>query len=57
MELINQHIDELRKLCDEYNVLRLYVFGSVAKGEHDKTSDIDLLVEFSGVDPLDYFDN
>lgn len=57
MELINQHIDELRKLCDEYHVLKLYVFGSVAKGEYDKTSDIDLLVEFSGVDPLDYFDN
>ena len=29
-----------------YGVRRLGIFGSVARGEHDSESDIDLLVEF-----------
>ena len=57
MDLINQHINELRELCDDYHVSKLYVFGSVAKDEHDNSSDIDLLVKFNEVDPLEYFDN
>ena len=57
MELINQHIKELKKLCDNYYVSKLYVFGSIAKGDFNDESDIDFLVRFSGVNPLDYFDN
>ncbi len=57
MKLIDQHISELNKLCELYHVSELYVFGSVAKGKFTDNSDIDFLVRFSGVDPLDYFDN
>jgi len=57
MKLIDQHIDELKRLCDEYHVSALYVFGSVAKNESTAKSDIDFLVRFEGVDPYDYFDN
>ena len=57
MEVIDQHIDELKKLCQRCYVAELYVFGSVAKENFDDNSDIDFLVLFSGVNPLDYFDN
>ncbi len=57
MELINKHIRELKQLCDKYYVEELYVFGSIAKGNYSEVSDIDFLVLFSGVNPIDYFDN
>ena len=57
MEIIEQHIIELRKLCDRFHVAELFVFGSYAKGNFTEKSDIDFLVRFSGVNPLDYFDN
>ena len=57
MKLIQQHIGEIKSLCKKYHVAELYVFGSVAAGKDEKESDIDFLVEFSGVDPLEYFDN
>ncbi|MBI9069020.1 MAG: nucleotidyltransferase domain-containing protein [Salinivirgaceae bacterium] len=57
MKLINKYIKELKHLCDNFHVAELYVFGSIAKGEYTDNSDIDFLVRFSGVNPLDYFDN
>lgn len=57
MKLINQHIDNLKKLCKKFHVAELYVFGSIAKGNFTEKSDIDFLVRFSVVNPLDYFDN
>lgn len=57
MEIIDQHIDELKKLCERFFVAKLYIFGSIAKDDFDDRSDIDFLVRFSGVNPFDYFDN
>jgi len=57
MELIYKHIDKLKKLCDKFHVEELYVFGSMVSGKYTKISDIDFLVLFSGVNPIDYFDN
>lgn len=57
MEIIDQHIDKLKKLCIKFHVAELYVFGSIAKGDYNEKSDIDLLVRFSGVNSLEYFDN
>jgi len=57
MELIDQHISDLKILCDKYYVSELYVFGSVANGKVTDKSDIDFLVRFSDVDPLEYYDN
>jgi uncharacterized protein len=37
----------LISLCRENDVAKLEVFGSVARGDANKNSDIDLLVEFS----------
>lgn len=57
MKIIQQHIKELKKLCEQYHVAELDVFGSVVSERFTSDSDIDFLVRFSGVEPLDYFDN
>ena len=57
MEIIEKNKEGLKKLCEKYNVAELYLFGSFARGEISKKSDIDFLVRFSGVNPVDYFDN
>jgi predicted nucleotidyltransferase len=42
--------DELRALCRKYNVRRLDVFGSATRDDFDdRSSDIDLLVEFDDI--------
>jgi hypothetical protein len=48
---IKKNIGELRQ---RYNVSRMGLFGSFARGEADETSDIDVLVEFSK--PVDIFE-
>jgi predicted nucleotidyltransferase len=44
---INPYAQVLSKLCEQYRIAKLYVFGSVANGNFDKTtSDIDFLAQF-----------
>jgi predicted nucleotidyltransferase len=57
MKIIDRNIDKINTLCSKHKVRRLFVFGSVLTGHFSKTSDIDLLVDFSGVAPYDYADN
>ncbi len=38
--------DEILQVCAKYGARNVRVFGSVARGEADEQSDIDLLVEF-----------
>ncbi len=45
--LIENKLEELERLCREYSVARLELFGSAADGTFDpKKSDLDFLVEF-----------
>jgi hypothetical protein len=46
--LIENHRDAIADVCRRYNVRRLEVFGSAARGEDfdEGTSDADFLVEF-----------
>jgi len=48
LALLERHQASLRRLCQQYRVARLSVFGSAARaGEFDpQTSDLDFLVEF-----------
>ena len=57
MKIIDKNIDRIRALCNEHKVTRLFVFGSVLTEKFKKTSDIDFLVDFDGVDLYDYADN
>jgi len=57
MRIINKNIDKIGALCNKHKVVSLFVFGSVLTDKFKKSSDIDLLVDFSGVDLYDYADN
>lgn len=42
--LIETHRDTLRAMAERHGVTNLRVFGSMARGDADETSDVDLLV-------------
>ena len=44
--LLKAKRDEILQVCAKYGARNVRVFGSVARGEADAQSDIDLLVEF-----------
>ena len=55
---IAQHAEELARLCAEYNVLRLELFGSAVSGAFwPQHSDLDFLVEFRPLQPGAYADS
>ena len=57
MSIIDNNIDKIRALCNKHKVDKLFVFGSILTDNFNKGSDIDLLVDFSGVNLYDYADN
>jgi predicted nucleotidyltransferase len=54
---VARHSDRIQSLCKKHNVHSLYVFGSITGPQFTPHSDIDFLVKFGEVDPLEYFDN
>jgi len=44
-KLLEEKREEVLRICAKYGARNVRVFGSVARGEADDTSDIDLLVE------------
>lgn len=57
MNLIALNLEKIHALCLKHKVHKLFVFGSVVKDSFTGESDIDLLVDFDGVDLNDYADN
>jgi|SRR5680860_269018 len=57
MKEIANHIGGLRKLCDIYNVDKMYLFGSALRPEFSAHSDIDFLVKFKPIHVAHYFEN
>jgi predicted nucleotidyltransferase len=54
---LSPHQTELEVLCRRYNVKRLELFGSKARGQaRAGKSDLDFLVEFGVFPPGDYAD-
>ncbi len=54
---LDSYIDEINKLCENHKVRQLFAFGSVLNSEFTKDSDVDLVVDFINLDPLDYAEN
>ena len=54
MKLINQHIDQIEKLCELNKVRVLFAFGSVTTDNFGPDSDIDLVVDIDDNDPISY---
>jgi len=57
MNLIDLNRDKIIELCNKHMVKELYFFGSILTERFNDTSDIDLLIQFSQIELLDYFDN
>ena len=45
MDELREHRDEILAIGERYGVSNIRVFGSVARGEADEQSDLDLLVD------------
>ncbi len=57
MDPIAGNINQIRALCQRYNVSELYVFGSVLLESFNEESDIDFIVDFSDVTIEEYAEN
>lgn len=57
MKLVDNHIDNLTKLCSTYNVEKMYLFGSALNSNFNSKSDIDFLVKFKSIELSKYFEN
>jgi predicted nucleotidyltransferase len=51
---LDNYIDQIRTLCEQNKVKRLFVFGSVLTDRFNESSDVDLLVDIAQPDPFDY---
>ena len=56
MDILNQHIDQIKKLCELNKVRSLFAFGSVTTDGYKPKSDIDLVVDIDDNDPISYSD-
>ena len=54
---LTPHISEIKKLCKQHKVDKLYAFGSVLTDRFCKDSDVDLLVNFADMPVEAYADN
>jgi len=45
-KILKKKREEILKICGKYGAYNVRIFGSVARGEADELSDIDILVEF-----------
>ena len=55
--IISDRIDELKRLCNIYNVKSMYAFGSVCTDKFNDNSDIDFLISFDDLSIEQYTDN
>lgn len=51
---LDNYINEIKQLCQQNSVSRLYAFGSVLTDRFSDESDIDLIVDINSDDALDY---
>lgn len=56
-ELIKDKLNDLKKLCQDYDVKTMYVFGSVCTDKFNDKSDIDILISFKDISIEKYTDN
>ncbi|NDV16918.1 nucleotidyltransferase domain-containing protein [Muricauda sp. TY007] len=55
--LIKDRLNDLKKLCQDYDVKTMYVFGSACTDKFNDKSDIDILISFKDISIDKYTDN
>lgn len=56
-KIVLDQMEELKRLCNIYNVKSMYVFGSVCTNNFNDASDIDILISFDNLSIEKYTDN
>jgi uncharacterized protein len=56
MNISENNLSRIKKLCAKYGVKRFSVFGSVLRDDFREDSDIDFVVDFNENDPIKYTD-
>ena len=54
--IISNELDNLKKICTNYKVSTLYLFGSGTGQKFNEKSDLDFLVKFTDIPLFDYAD-
>ena len=55
---VETHLDQIKAICQDHLVDKLYLIGSAVTGKVHSQSDIDFLVKFqSTIEPSAYFNN
>ena len=54
MNDVELNIGTIKDLCENHEVDRLYLFGSILSNKFNSKSDIDFLVKFKNIDLLQY---
>ena len=56
-KVISDNIEQLKQLCQKYDVNAMYAFGSVCSDRFNDSCDIDLLISFKSFSIEQYTDN
>ena len=51
---LDNYIEQIKVLCDQNKVKRLFVFGSVLTNRFNESSDVDMLVDIALTDLFEY---
>lgn len=54
---LEKYITDIKRLCYEHKVSKLYAFGSILTDRFNKDSDVDFIVDFQPLDVFQYADN
>jgi predicted nucleotidyltransferase len=57
MKILEDKLGQVKALCENHFVEKLYLFGSGVRNELNEKSDVDLLVRFGRIDLSNYFEN
>lgn len=55
--LIESYKNELKSLCEKYDVKIMYAFGSAVTSDFSESSDVDILITFKDISIEKYTDN
>jgi len=55
--IIKDKLEELKKMCQDYDVKTMHVFGSACTENFNEKSDIDILISFKDISIEKYTDN
>ena len=57
MTELTKYSENIKQLCSQHKVKRLYAFGSVLTDRFNENSDIEFIVDFEPIDVAQYADN